>query len=213
MEESVRCLHLVVKYIALLALVKIVPSHPHLVSEHQRSILASVNDVDISIRIRALDLVGEMVTRDSLQLVVQHLLSHLTGTGSALPSASATHALQQAANKGNLTQPEAPMSSAYRLDVSRRIIQMCSRNMYENIDDFEWYLSVLVDLSYVAGVDIGDEIKDQLLDVCIRVRSVRSFAVRLLTKVVMDNDLIAEGENHNARMLYAAAWVCGEYAG
>jgi hypothetical protein len=51
-----------VKYIALLALVKIVPSHPHLVAQHQDTILASVDHEDISIRLRALDLVSAMVT-------------------------------------------------------------------------------------------------------------------------------------------------------
>lgn len=54
-------LQLIVKYIALLAMVKIVPSHPHLVAEYQDTILASVNDQDISIRMRALDLVSAMV--------------------------------------------------------------------------------------------------------------------------------------------------------
>lgn len=49
------------KYIALLAMVKIVPSHPHLVDEYQDTILASVDDQDISIRMRALDLVSAMV--------------------------------------------------------------------------------------------------------------------------------------------------------
>lgn len=42
-------------------MVKIVPSHPHLVAEHQDVILASVNDQDMSIRLRALDLVSAMV--------------------------------------------------------------------------------------------------------------------------------------------------------
>lgn len=51
-----------VKYIALLALVKIVPTHPHLVAEHQDVILASVDDDDISIRMRALDLVTALVS-------------------------------------------------------------------------------------------------------------------------------------------------------
>lgn len=50
-----------VKYIALLSLVKIVPSHPHLVAEYQETILASINDQDISIRMRALDLLSAMV--------------------------------------------------------------------------------------------------------------------------------------------------------
>jgi len=51
-----------VKYIALLALVKIVPTHPDLVAEHQDVILASVDDDDISIRMRALDLVTALVS-------------------------------------------------------------------------------------------------------------------------------------------------------
>lgn len=42
-------------------MVKIVPTHPHLVADHQDTILASVNDQDISIRMRALDLVSAMV--------------------------------------------------------------------------------------------------------------------------------------------------------
>lgn len=40
---------------------KIVPTHPHLVTEYQDTILASVNDQDISIRMRALDLLSAMV--------------------------------------------------------------------------------------------------------------------------------------------------------
>ena len=50
-----------VKYIALLALTKIVPTHPRLVADHQTVILASVDDFDISIRMRALDLISAMV--------------------------------------------------------------------------------------------------------------------------------------------------------
>lgn len=50
-----------VKYIALLAMVKIVPSHPDLLTDYQDTILASVDDQDISIRMRALDLVSAMV--------------------------------------------------------------------------------------------------------------------------------------------------------
>ena len=50
-----------VKYIALLALVKIVPTHPYLVAEYQDVIMGSINDPDISIRMRALDLISAMV--------------------------------------------------------------------------------------------------------------------------------------------------------
>lgn len=51
-----------VKYIALLAMVKIVPSHPHLVVDYQDEILQSVDDADVSIRMRALELTSAMVS-------------------------------------------------------------------------------------------------------------------------------------------------------
>lgn len=50
-----------VKYIALLALVYIVPSHPHLIEDYQDVILSSVDDPDLSIRLRALELLKAMV--------------------------------------------------------------------------------------------------------------------------------------------------------
>ncbi len=53
---------LTVKYIALLALVKIVPSHPHLVAEYQDDVLSSIDDADVSIRMRALELTSAMVS-------------------------------------------------------------------------------------------------------------------------------------------------------
>lgn len=54
------------KYIALLAMTKIVPTHPHLVSEYESRILASIDDQDLSIRMRALDLISAMACRISL---------------------------------------------------------------------------------------------------------------------------------------------------
>lgn len=50
------------RYIALVALVKILPTHPHLVATHYDTILSCVDDPDMSIRMRALDLVEGMVS-------------------------------------------------------------------------------------------------------------------------------------------------------
>jgi hypothetical protein len=59
---------LLVKYIALLAMAKIVPTHPHLITEYQDTIFTSINDQDISIRMRALDLISAMVNLISWML-------------------------------------------------------------------------------------------------------------------------------------------------
>lgn len=43
-------------------MVKIVPSHPHLIAEYQDEILESLDDEDMSIRMRALELTCSMVS-------------------------------------------------------------------------------------------------------------------------------------------------------
>ncbi|KAI0059437.1 Adaptor protein complex AP-3 delta subunit, partial [Artomyces pyxidatus] len=203
------------KYIALLALVKIVPTHSHLVARYQDVIVTSVNDQDISIRMRALDLLSAMVTRENLQSIVQQLLSHLVRPDpSSLPSAA-----QSLAQNASATSPSTAVTSlapaqlsAYRLILSRRIISICSQDTYSNIVDFQWYLSVLVDLAYVAGVDVGAEIRDQLVDVVGRVRAVRRWAVELMVRLLSDETFLANAKEEGscAEVLWAAAWICGE---
>lgn len=56
-------LMIAVRYIALLAMVKIIPTHPHMVAEYQEEIMESLDDPDVSIRMRALELVTSMVSQ------------------------------------------------------------------------------------------------------------------------------------------------------
>lgn len=203
------------RYIALLALVKIVPTHANLVAEHQDVILASVDDDDISIRMRALDLVTALVNKHNLQSIVQQLLSHLVQPQTSVPSAVQSlsqHVVPSIPSKA----PSLPsQSSAYRLVLSQHVISMCSNSMYDNVTDFEWYLSVLVDLTYVSNVDIGPRIRDQLVDIMGRVRAVRAYAVKLMVKLLSDETLLVHaGEPGScSEVLWAAAWICGEYCG
>ncbi|KAJ6469611.1 Adaptor protein complex AP-3 delta subunit [Mycena vitilis] len=205
------------KYIALLALVKIVPSHPHLVAEYQDTILASVNDQDISIRMRALDLVSAMVSPNSLQSIVQQVLSHLVPDTSSSTMPTAAQSLAQHAVPASPTATKPPISPtqspAYRLVLSQRILTICSQSMYENVTNFEWYLSVLVDLAHVANVDVGPQIRDQLVDVVGRVKGVRRYAVKLMYTLLCDDTMLhnARDEGSCSEVLWAAAWICGEY--
>ncbi|TFK42007.1 Ap3d1 protein [Crucibulum laeve] len=204
------------KYIALQAMAKIVPTHPHLVAEYQDTILASVNDQDISIRMRALDLVTAMVNRDNLQSIVQQVLSHLVPeTSSTLPTAAQSLAQHNVPTSPASSKPyiSPSQSPAYRLVLAQRVISICSQNTYENVANFEWYLSVLVDLAHVANVDVGFEIRDQLVDVVGRVRGARRYAVKLMYTLLSDDTMLrnAQDEGSCSEVLWAAAWMCGEY--
>lgn len=99
------------------------------------------------------------------------------------------------------------------MTLSQRILSLCSRSTYENVGNFEWYISVLVDLAHVANVNIGSEIRDQLVDVVGRVRGIRRYAVKLMSTLLSDDSMIrnASEEGSCSEVLWAAAWICGEY--
>lgn len=160
--------HPAVKYVALLAFERIVKSHPYLVSEQQDVILECIDDPDISIRMRALDLVVGMVNADNLTAIVGRLMRQLRNAPIAtiandansdrarmtevVPYADdedsdAEETLRQHEQKSD--QPP-PLPEDYRVTVIRRILEMCSYNTYSNITDFEWYIDVLVQLVRVS---------------------------------------------------------------
>ena len=91
--------------------------------------------------------------------------------------------------------------------------------MYDNVTDFEWYISVLVDLAYVSRAPVGALIRDQMVDVAVRVRQVRRYAVQLAMKLLADETFVGADEGLDREgegcqeVLWAAAWICGEFAG
>jgi AP-3 complex subunit delta len=184
-----------VKYVGLLALAKITSTHADLVSDHHDLILSCIDDEDISIRLRALDLLVGMVSRDSLVDVVKQLM------------------LQLLDPPPDSTSPVLP--GHYRIDLVRQILAMATRDNYVNVgNNFEWYLAVLVDLSRIAKVGVGRELAEEILNVSVRVKSIRGFSVRVLMDLLRDYNVIASGidkAQSQAEVLGAAAWVVGEY--
>jgi AP-3 complex subunit delta-1 len=91
---------------------------------------------------------------------------------------------------------------------------MCSRNMYENVQDFDWYLSVLLDLVYVAGTNIASITREQLVNVTARVQDSRNYACRLMVRLLDDDSLLLNADDPTkcSGVLWAAAWICGEYS-
>ena len=158
------------------------------------------------------------VNRSNLQSIVQQLLAHLVGDPSS-PSSLPTAAQSLVQNTSGLSSNTVKafisptQSPAYRLILSKSILNMCSQSTYENVTNFEWYLSVLVDLAHVANVDIGSEIRDQLVDVVGRVRASRPYAVKLMYTLISDDAMLrnASVEGSCPELFWAAAWICGEY--
>jgi AP-3 complex subunit delta-1 len=146
-----------VKYVALLALNRIVTTHPMLVSVQQDVIMDCLDDADVSIRLQALELVTGIVTSDTLQTVVNRLVDQLQLASLSIsmdaldpeadPSArpgSESPGEQKASNVGPDTSIDLP--SEYRTEVVNRVLDICSQSNYAEVIDFEWYVGILVKL-------------------------------------------------------------------
>jgi AP-3 complex subunit delta-1 len=233
-----------------LAFDKIVQSHPYLVSQQQDVILECIDDPDISIRMRALDLVVGMVNSDNLTAIVGRLMRQLrnapiassadnpandrarsTGVTPYAESddSDAEESLRQHEQRSN--QPP-PLPEDYRVNVIRRILDMCSRDTYSNITDFEWYIDVLVQLVRVSPAtnspaaaeddgdfdqtnDVGRGIGRELQNVAIRVKTVRPEAVdaaQSLIFVDLRDQMFPSSGNGGQGVLEYAGWLVGEFA-
>jgi len=210
------------KYLGLTGLVSLMKSHPRVVAEHRELVLQCLTDEDVTIRLRALELISGMVTRKNLEDIVKSLMGFIESA-----------------------------EGHYRDQLIEKIIFMCSRDKYAYLADFEWYVGVLAKLAYVGGAKNSATVAGQLLDVAVRVDEVRPCAVQTLLPFLGDPVLFqnarlalggralgssgapaadgaeaadagAAGDASSAasfsssragegQVLYAAAWTVGEY--
>uniref|UniRef100_A0A8C2IWJ8 AP-3 complex subunit delta-1 n=1 Tax=Cyprinus carpio TaxID=7962 RepID=A0A8C2IWJ8_CYPCA len=176
----------IMKYLGLLAMSKILKTHPKSVQSHKDLILQCLDDKDESIRLRALDLLYGMVSKKNLMEIVKKLMLHV----------------------------DKAEGTTYRDELLTKIIDICSQSNYQYITNFEWYISILVELTRLEGTRHGHLIASQMLDVAIRVKAIRGFAVAQMATLLDNAHLLTGNTQRNGicEVLYAAAWICGEFS-
>ncbi|XP_007460429.1 PREDICTED: AP-3 complex subunit delta-1 isoform X1 [Lipotes vexillifer] len=174
------------KYLGLLAMSKILRTHPKSVQAHKDLVLQCLDDKDESIRLRALDLLYGMVSKKNLMEIVKKLMTHV----------------------------DKAEGTTYRDELLTKIIDICSQSNYQHITNFEWYISILVELTRLEGTRHGHLIAAQMLDVAIRVKAIRRFAVSQMSALLDSAHLVASSTQRSSicEVLYAAAWICGEFS-
>ena len=94
-----------------------------------------------------------------------------------------------------------------------KILYMCRKEKYSLVSDFAWYTSVLLELAVMAGSGHGAEVADQLIEVALRVDTVRPYAVEVMLSMLLNEQLVlGHARNTVCEVLKAAAWIVGEYA-
>lgn len=74
------------------------------------------------------------------------------------------------------------------------------------------YVSVLVELTRMEGTQHGKLVASQMVDVAVRVQAIRSFTVAQMCLLLENSHLLAQPPARMADVLYAAAWICGEFS-
>mmetsp|Transcript_22386 Transcript_22386/g.22573 ORF Transcript_22386/g.22573 Transcript_22386/m.22573 type:complete len:1277 (+) Transcript_22386:138-3968(+) len=172
------------KYLGLVGLVTLMQSHPKATVDHRDIVLKCLDDDDVTIRTRALELLAGMVTRKTIMDLVKHLMMHL----------------QRA-------------EGIYRDELISKILFMGSRDKFNFITDFAWYTSVLLELASMRGTKHGKEVAEQLIEIALRVDTVRPFTVEAMLSMLLNEDLILGPARITvSEVLRAAAWIVGEYS-
>lgn len=174
------------KYLGLLAMSKILTVNPKVVQAHKDIVLQCLDDKDESIRLRALDLIVGMVSKKNIMDIIKKLMVHI--------------------DKAD--------SQSYCDELIAKIIEICSLNDYHYVTNFEWYIDVLIQLTKVEGSRHGKLLASQMMDVTIRVKAIRPYAVQCLSLLLDNSDLLSGQmeKNRVCEVLYAAAWISGEFS-
>jgi AP-3 complex subunit delta-1 len=138
-------------------------THSYLVAQQEDVIMECIDSPDISIRLRALDLVVGMVSSENLMSIVGRLMRQLRSShgagGSKEMAPNSVYEIDPRAESDE-ESPEVEIKSQrrgddhnlrlpddYKVDVIGRILKMCSANNYGNLTDFDWYIDILIQLT------------------------------------------------------------------
>lgn len=212
------------KYVGLLAFIKTCKIHQNLIKQHSKIILTSIYDNDITIRETSLEIVNSLVGEHNIVAIVTRLTvqllpykeqqEHLDEINKRISEIDEDVSDAENYQIGTSQQPIV-VSEKYKYLLINKIIEICSMNNYENIPNFKWYLRVLDDLlklnrdSKISNVD--KMISEQLVDISIRVPSIRPELVKLCLELCGIPEKPEEEVMMFKNGLSNCIWIIGEY--
>ena len=190
------------RYLGLAGLKDLMSFAPQVVKRNRNLVLECLQDPDISIRLRALDLLEGIVSKENLVNIVDRLSREALET-------------------------EDPH---YRDEIVEKVVTLCSKDKFKLVQDFAWYVDslqtsnpnnndtflyirryvkILVNLVRGSETKHADAIATQLTQVSLRVPSVRSYLVKRVQPILTEGGMMLSTSTSVESVLYAAAWDCG----
>lgn len=158
-------------------------------------ILNFLEDPDIIIRGKAIDLLEHIINSDNIESIVKDLLQSFKED-----------------EDGKATTPE------YKLRVINAVLKLFVMNNYENISNFNWYLDALVIFlneiallqksQHLITENTIEEIGNQMNNVCLKVPDLTEYALLKFLNIIIDEKTYF---SYN-QVLKNAYWCVGEFA-
>ncbi|XP_049852179.1 AP-3 complex subunit delta-like [Schistocerca gregaria] len=170
------------KYLMLVALTGFVRTKPSALSHFSGVLFELLDHCDYVISTRALNIIVHMADEETLTDIVKKLLEYY-------------HRAEPAKKR--------PMVL--------KIVFVCSQRNYALLKDFEWYFDVLFELALSDDLNQLVLIRDQLLDITMRVESLRPYAVKKCVAFLNRPISIDEYKRDFGEILGVLTWIIGEY--
>lgn len=198
------------KYLGLLSLRRLAAAHPSVAMQHRDLILDCLDDVDIGIRMRALELVSEFVTQRTLRDITRILLRKLQAANKNAPpiisavgspdSVSADISTETDAASALLLDPETPFRDALarQLLVAGDFVAGEGYPLLSSGDDFTWYIGIVLGgLARTPRISkqISERVASQLTELISRVEAVRPATLAVAVELLSDSSLGVVGDD------------------
>ena len=176
------------KYLGLDAMTQIMKENPKILADQRDTILACLDDPDQTIRLKALELLRGMVSKKNVVSTIASMLEHCA---------------------------RFPPDEEWSNMVIETILLTAQTEDYDNVQDFEWYLGILMDLAQVQLTNFkhGHLIEQEFITILTRVHAVRQFGVESLCMLLSNEEILTSDHERSSQwlVLKAAAFLCGEY--
>ncbi|KAL0227620.1 hypothetical protein RCL1_003764 [Eukaryota sp. TZLM3-RCL] len=150
------------QYLGLRGLASLLPAHHQVVRHHDEIVMKCLENADVSLRLRALDIVKGLATERNIKSLVKRLLLLLESESLV----------------------DIDISGSLKSALVKTIISMSTNNDYSNVTDFEWLVGVYTRLTVTAPSE-ALVVGSALTSIVARIPDVRELAVSKLVQAVL----------------------------
>ena len=167
------------RFLCLSLFMKLIQIQPKLVAQHKELITKCLDSSDETTRLLALDLLAALANSKTIDGIVAKMFDHFKQSKSVL----------------------------FKNQLFSRVIEICSKDDYDLVNDFDWYITVLMDFVSEGGFTCYSTLSEQLLDLALRVPDTRERLVEEMGGLFQN-----VAYKDATPLLLAASHIIAEYA-